>query len=225
MRALVIEDNPRMARAIAMGLKEHGYAADVSLTGSEGLNAALTDVYDVIVLDVMLPDRDGLDVCRAIRAKRIQAPIMFLSAISAAADKVAGLDAGADDYLAKPFEFEELVSRVRALLRRGQASESAVLRVADVELDLVKRTATRSGRLVPLTNKEFALLEYLMRKPDHVLSRTQIGEHVWDMSFDSYSNVIDVYVSALRRKLDADSDRPLIHTVIGVGYMFSADPP
>ncbi len=225
MRVLVIEDNPKLARAIAAGLKERGYAADVCLTGNEGYNAALANVYDVIVLDLMLPDRDGMDICRSLRERKVRSPILILSAISSTTDKVAGLDAGADDYLAKPFEFEELISRVRALLRRGQASESAVLRVADVELDLVKRVATRGGTVVSLTNKEFALLEFLMRKADHVLTRTQIGEHVWDMNFDSYSNVIDVYISTLRRKLDKGFDQPLIHTMIGVGYMFSVDKP
>jgi len=225
MRALVIEDNPKMAKAIANGLKERGYAADVSLTGNEGESAAVRDCYDVIILDLMLPDRDGLDICKALRSKRIKAPILILSAISGTTDKVAGLDAGADDYLAKPFEFEELISRIRALLRRGQASESAVLRVADVELDLVKRVATRNGKTIQLTNKEFALLEFLMRKADQVLTRTQIGEHVWDMNFDSYSNVIDVYISTLRRKLDKGFDNPLIHTLIGAGYMFGSRAP
>lgn len=225
MRALVIEDNPKMARAIATGLKEQGYAADVTLTGSEGILAALATPYDVVILDVMLPDRDGLDVCRSLRQKQVRTPILMLSAMSATTDKVAGLDAGADDYLAKPFEFEELVSRVRALFRRGQATESAVLRVLDVELDLVRRVATRGDLAIPLTNKEFALLEYLMRKADHVLTRAQIGEHVWDTTFDGASNVIDVYISNLRRKIDRGFDRPLIHTMIGVGYVFSATPP
>ncbi|MBC7772031.1 MAG: response regulator transcription factor [Pyrinomonadaceae bacterium] len=224
MRALVIEDNPKMARAIASGLKERGYAADISLTGNEGQSAALTEVYDVIILDLMLPDVDGLDICKSLRSSKVKTPILILSAISGTTDKVAGLDAGADDYLAKPFEFEELVSRVRALLRRGQASESAVLRVADVELDLVKRVATRMGKTITLTNKEFALLEFLMRKADHVLTRTQIGEHVWDMNFESYSNVIDVYMSTLRRKIDKGFDKPLIHTMIGVGYLFGSGP-
>ncbi len=224
MRALVIEDNPKMARAIASGLKERGYAADISLTGIEGKGAAMTAVYDIIILDLMLPDIDGLDVCKSLRSGRIRTPILILSAISGTTDKVAGLDAGADDYLAKPFEFEELISRVRALLRRGQATESAVLRFADVELDLVKRVATRMGKTITLTNKEFSLLEFLMRKADHVLTRTQIGEHVWDMKFESYSNVIDVYMSTLRRKIDRGFDRPLIHTKIGVGYMFGTGP-
>jgi len=224
MRALVIEDNPKMAKAIASGLKERGYAADISLTGNEGKSAAMTEVYDVIILDLMLPDVDGLDVCKTLRGSKIRTPILILSAISGTTDKVAGLDAGADDYLSKPFEFEELLSRVRALLRRGQASESSVLRVADVELDLVKRIATRGGKTIMLTNKEFALLEFLMRRADQVLTRTQIGEHVWDMNFESYSNVIDVYMSTLRRKIDKGFEKPLIHTMIGVGYFFGSNP-
>lgn len=221
MRALVIEDNPKMAAAICQGLKEQGYAVDVSHTGFEGEETASITTYDIIILDLMLPDRDGLDVCRALRRRGVATPILILSAISATGDKVTGLNAGADDYLAKPFEFEELIARVRALLRRGQASEAAVLRVGDVELDLTKRTVKRGGQVVQLTNKEFALLEYFMRNADRVLTRTQIGEHVWDMNFDPSSNVIDVYVSLLRRKLDKGHEKPLIHTIVGTGYTFS----
>lgn len=225
MRALVVEDNPKMAAAIAQGLKEQGYAVDTSHTGFEGEEAAALNPYDVLILDLMLPDRDGLDVCRALRRRGIKTPILILSAISATSDKVTGLNAGADDYLAKPFEFEELIARVRALLRRGQATEAAVLRVGDVELDLTKRSVKRAGQVVQLTNKEFALLEYFMRKADRVLTRTQIGEHVWDLNFDPSSNVIDVYVSMLRRKIDKGFENPLIHTIIGTGYMFSLTKP
>jgi DNA-binding response OmpR family regulator len=225
MRVLVIEDNPRMAAAVAAGLKEQGHAVDTYHTGYEGEEAAALNPYDVVVLDLMLPDRDGLDVCRALRRRGVKTPILILSAISATSDKVTGLNAGADDYLAKPFEFEELIARVRALLRRGQATESAILRVADVELDLWKRTAKRAEQTIQLTAKEFALLEYFMRNVDRVLTRTQIGEHVWDLNFDPASNVIDVYVSMLRRKIDKEFEYPLIHTVVGTGYMFSPNKP
>jgi two-component system copper resistance phosphate regulon response regulator CusR len=225
MRTLVIEDNPKMAAAIAQGLKEQGYAVDTFHTGFEGEEAAALSPYDVIVLDLMLPDRDGMDVCRALRRRGVKTPILILSAISATSDKVAGLNAGADDFLAKPFEFDELIARVRALLRRGQATEAAVLRVGDVELDLAKRNVKRAGQLIQLTSKEFALLEYFMRNVDRVLTRTQIGEHVWDMNFDTSSNVIDVYVSMLRRKIDKEFESPLIHTIIGTGYMFSSHRP
>jgi len=225
MRTLVIEDNPKMAAAIAQGLKEQGYAVDTFHTGFEGEEAAALNPYDVIVLDLMLPDRDGMDVCRGLRRRGVKTPILILSAISATSDKVAGLNAGADDFLAKPFEFDELIARVRALLRRGQATEAAVLRVGDVELDLAKRNVKRASQLIQLTSKEFALLEYFMRNVDRVLTRTQIGEHVWDMNFDTSSNVIDVYVSMLRRKIDKEFESPLIHTIIGTGYMFSASRP
>jgi DNA-binding response OmpR family regulator len=221
MRVLVIEDNPRMAAAVAAGLKEQGHAVDTCHTGYEGEEAAALNPYDVVILDLMLPDRDGLDVCRGLRRRGIKTPVLVLSAISATSDKVTGLN----DYLAKPFEFEELIARVRALLRRGQATESAILRVADVELDLWKRTAKRSDQTIGLTAKEFALLEYFMRNVDRVLTRTQIGEHVWDLNFDPASNVIDVYVSMLRRKIDKEFEYPLIHTVVGTGYMFSPNKP
>lgn len=225
MRILVIEDNPKMATAIAQGLKEQGFAVDAAHTGFEGEEQAVASSYDAVVLDLMLPDRDGLDVCRSLRRRGIKVPILILSAISATSDKVTGLNAGADDYLGKPFEFDELVARVRALLRRGQATEATILRVGDVELDLTKRVVKRGGKEIPLTNKEFALMEYFMRKAERVLTRAQIGEHVWDMNFDPTSNVIDVYVSMLRRKVDKGFETPLIHTIIGRGYMFSLTKP
>lgn len=223
MRALVIEDNPKMAAAISHGLQEQGYAVDTCLTGFEGEEAAAQNEYDVLILDLMLPDRDGMDVCRGLRRRGLKTPILILSAISATNDKVTGLNAGADDFLGKPFEFEELIARVRALLRRGQATEAATLRVGDLELDLAKRRAKRGEQSISLTSKEFSLLEYFMRNPDRVLTRTQIGEHVWDMNFDASSNVIDVYVSMLRRKIDKGFESPLIHTIIGTGYVFSAN--
>ena len=220
MRTLVIEDNPKMALAIQSGLQEHGMAVDVSHTGYEGEELAASEPYDAIVLDLMLPDRDGVEVCRNLRRRGVQAPVLMLTALSGTQDKVNGLDAGADDYLAKPFEFEELLARLRALMRRGQASESRILRCDDLELDLYSHVATRAGEKIELSNREFALLECLMRNENRVLSRIQIGEKVWDMNFEPTSNVIDVYISALRKKIDRGFDRPLIHTIKGAGYRF-----
>lgn len=218
MRVLMIEDNPKMAAAVQAGLKEHGFAVDVSNTGFEGEEMAATGSYDVILLDLMLPDRDGTDICRNLRRRKLSTPVIMLTALSRTEDKIGGLDAGADDYLTKPFEFDELVARMRAILRRGEATESRVLRCDDLELDLYTRTATRQNISVELSNKEYALLEYLMRNPNRVLSRAQIGEKVWDMNFESGSNVIDVYISALRKKIDRGFERELIHTIKGAGY-------
>lgn len=220
MRILVIEDNPKMAGAIEKGLRSHGYAVDVSHSGFEGEDLACIESYDLIVLDLMLPDRDGVDVCRNLRRRCVETPVLMLTALSGTEDKVVGLDAGADDYLTKPFEFEELLARVRALLRRGEATEGRLLQCGDLELDLYTRTATRGEAEHELSNKEFALLEYLMRNPNRVLSRAQITEKVWDMNYEAGSNVIDVYVSALRKKLDRGFEQELIHTVKGAGYRF-----
>lgn len=225
MRILVVEDNPKVAVAIQKGLAVQGYAVDIADRGYDAEEAAVATAYDAIVLDLMLPDRDGVDICRALRRRGLKTPILMLTALSGTQEKVRGLDAGADDYLAKPFEFDELVARIRALLRRGSATESSVLRFEDLELDLVRRTARRKGEKIGLTTREFALLEYFIRNSTRVLSRTQIGEHVWDMNFEPGSNVIDVYVSMLRRKIDKGFDRPLIHTKIGSGYVMSAEPP
>lgn len=218
MRILVIEDNPKMSSALQKGLREHGFAADASESGIDGEEMAATGVYDLLILDLMLPDREGVQVCRNLRRRGVKVKVLMLTALNTTQDKVQGLDAGADDYLSKPFEFEELLARSRALLRRGDASEARWLKIDDLELDLYTRVAKRGDRTVELLNKEFSLLEYLMRNPNRVLSRTQIGEKVWDMSFSPSSNVVDVYVSALRRKLDRNSARELIHTVKGVGY-------
>ncbi len=220
MRVLVIEDNPKMASAVQKGLREHGFAADVAATGFDGEDLAAGGVYDIVVLDLMLPDRDGVEVCRNLRRRKIATKILMLTALGSTQDKVNGLDAGADDYLTKPFEFEELLARIRALLRRGEASEARHLRFEDLELDLYSRVAKRGGETVELSNKEFALLEFLMRNPNRVLSRTQIGEKVWDLSFEPTSNVVDVYVSSLRKKIDRGHEKDLLHTVKGVGYRF-----
>jgi two-component system copper resistance phosphate regulon response regulator CusR len=225
MRILVVEDNPKMARFIQQGLSEHGYAVDAAATGTEGEQLAATEPYDLIVLDVMLPDQDGVLTCRNLRRRGRATPILMLTALSSTGDKVKGLDAGADDYLTKPFEFDEFLARVRALLRRGQAQEASNLRFADLELDLLTRTVARAGQKIKLTAKEFAMLECFMRSPNRVLSRTAIAERVWDMNFDSDSNVIDVYVSMLRRKIDREFDRRLLHTVVGTGYILSLEAP
>lgn len=225
MKVLLVEDNDKMCRFIEQGLSEQGYFVDVAPTGGEGERRGSAEPYDLIVLDVMLPDEDGMQVCRNLRRQQIETPILMLTALSTTADKVAGLDAGADDYLTKPFEFVELLARARALVRRGQAQEQTVLRYEDIEIDLLTRGAKRAGHSIRLTAKEFALLEYFIRNPNRILTRTEISEHVWDMNFDNESNVIDVYVSMLRRKIDRGFPRRLIHTVIGSGYMLSQQDP
>ncbi|HMN40673.1 MAG TPA: response regulator transcription factor [Phycisphaerales bacterium] len=224
-RVLLVEDNAKLVDSLVRGLREHGYTVDAALTAAAGEKQAASVAYDLVILDLMLPDRDGLEVCRSLRKTGVRAPILILSALSSTREKVTGLDAGADDYLTKPFELDELLSRLRALMRRGAGGDATTLRYADLELDLTKRTAIRAGRLITLTNKEFALLEFFMRKAGAVLSRTQIGEQVWDMNFDPSSNVIDVYVSMLRRKIDRGFPSPLIHTVVGTGYIFSDKAP
>lgn len=223
MRVLVIEDNPKLSGLMRQGFTEHGYAVDISATGLEGGELASSGSYDAIVLDVMLPDSDGIQVCRELRSKGIKTPLLMLTVLSSTGDKVRGLDAGADDYLTKPFDFDELVARVRSLLRRGQASEATVLKFEDLELDLVRRVVSRAGNRINLTQKEFALLELFLRNPNRVLTRTTIGMRVWDTNFESESNVIDVYVHTLRRKVDKGFSRSLIHTVVGSGYMLSAE--
>lgn len=220
MRILVIEDNPKMATGIQRGLRENGYAADVCHSGFEGEDLAAGSEYDAVILDLMLPDRDGVEVCRNLRRRSKNVPVLMLTALSGTEDKVNGLDAGADDYLTKPFEFDELLARLRALLRRGEATEGRTLRCEDLELDLYTRKATRAGQEWELSNKEFALLEFLMRNQDRVLSRATIVEKVWDMNFENTSNVVDVYIAALRKKIDRDTEIPLIHTVRNAGYRF-----
>jgi DNA-binding response OmpR family regulator len=220
MRLLVIEDSPKMAGALQRGLHDHGFSVDVTASACDGEEMAVASGYDALILDLMLPDRDGMDVCRNLRRRGQRMPILMLTALSGTPEKVAGLDAGADDYLAKPFDFDELVARLRALLRRANQVQSSVLRYEDLEMDMIKRHVVRAGRPLELTRREFALLEYFLRNPGRVLTRATIGEHVWDMNFDPFSNVIDVYVSMLRRKIDKPFDQPLIHTVIGSGYRF-----
>ena len=220
MRILVVEDNPDMAAAIRQGLKENGYSVDVAHKGFQAESLATTEPYDLILLDVMLPDRDGIELCRSLRRQELGTYILMLTALSGTSDKVAGLDAGADDYLTKPFEFEELLARIRALLRRGEASEAARLEFGGLELDLISRRVRRDGHKIKLSAKEFSLLEFLMRNPDRVVDRITIAQKVWDINFEPSSNVIDVSISSLRKKVDKEFDRPLIHTVVGMGYRF-----
>jgi DNA-binding response OmpR family regulator len=220
MRILVVEDNPDLAGAIAKGLREQGYGVDVEHSGVRGEDLAASEEYDLVILDVMLPDRDGVDVCRNLRRRKVPCYVLMLTALSSTQDKIAGLDAGADDYLAKPFDFAELLARIRALLRRGQASEATKLEHAGLELDLLKRRARRDGQELKLSAKEYALLEFLLRNPDRVLDRMTIAQKVWDISYEPSSNVIDVYISALRKKVDRGFEPPLIHTVVGMGYRF-----
>jgi heavy metal response regulator len=219
MRILVVEDEKKVARFIQQGLEEEHYTVDVAYDGESGALMAETQNYDLMILDVMLPRMSGLDVTRRLRDTRVTTPILMLTAKTATEDKVAGLDSGADDYLTKPFAVAELLARVRSLLRRGALEKSTVLTCADLELDTVTHKARRHGRVIDLTAKEYALLEYFLRNRDRVLSRTIISEHIWDYNFDTGTNLIDVYVNHLRNKIDTGSERRLIHTVRGVGYV------
>jgi heavy metal response regulator len=219
MRVLVVEDEKKVARFIQQGLEEEHYAVDVAHDGERGLQMAEAENYDLLILDVMLPKMSGIELVKTLRAKPKTTPVLLLTAKTATEDKVAGLDSGADDYLTKPFAFEELLARVRSLLRRGSFEKSIILKVADLELDTVKHKAKRGGKTIELTAKEYSLLEYLMRNKDRVLSRTIISEHIWDYNFDTGTNIIDVYVNHLRNKIDEGFELKLIHTVRGVGYV------
>jgi len=218
MRILVVEDEKKVAHFIKKGLEEEAYAVDVAYDGEEALCFAQQNDYDLIILDIMLPKKDGLNVLTALREKGILVPVLILSARTSVEDRVKGLNLGGDDYLMKPFSFSELLARVRALLRRGRR-ETTVLKVRDLTLDPVSRKVFRGGKEIELTPKEFALLEYFMRNKSQVLTRTMIAEHVWNYNFDSFTNVIDVYVNYLRNKIDKDSPHKLIQTIRGVGYM------
>lgn len=221
MRLLVVEDDPVAAALFAKGLREHAYVVDVAGDGPAALERALVNEYDLIVLDVMLPGIDGLEVCRQLRARRNAVPILMLTARGGVDDRVDGLDAGADDYLSKPFHFPELLARVRALLRRGPALGPSVLRAADLSIDTRTRRVERSGRAIQLTTKEYTLLAYLTRRQGQIVTRPDISEHVWDENFDPLSNVIDVYVQRLRRKVDDGHAQKLIHTRRGAGYVLT----
>ena len=225
VRILLVEDELKVASFIRSALEEQSYAVDVSHDGEEGYYFAESAGYDLVTLDLMLPKVDGFQVLRRLRARKPQLPVLVLTARGTVEDRVRGLDLGADDYLVKPFALAELTARVRALLRRGVREAVSELRVEDLVLDSARRRVTRAGRPVELSNKEYSLLEYLMRNANHVVTRGMIAEHVWDSSFDSFTNVIDVYINHLRNKIDRNSTRKLIQSVRGVGYRISAGEP
>jgi two-component system OmpR family response regulator len=222
MRVLVVEDEAKMARLVKRGLEEEGIAVDVADRGEDAVWMAGSTEYDVVVLDVMLPGLDGFEVCRRLRADEVWTPVLMLTARDAVEDRVAGLDGGADDYLVKPFSFEELLARLRALARRGSAERPAVLEAGDLQLDPATRRATRGDTEIALSQKEYALLETLMRRPGVVLSRLQLLEHAWDDTYENRSNVIDVYIRYLREKIDRPFGTDTIETVRGVGYRLRA---
>ena len=224
MRILVVEDERKVASFIRQGLEEEGHAVEVARDGAEAVDLLSGPPYDLIVLDVMLPRRDGFAVLRELRGRGVATPVLMLTARDAVADKVTGLDLGADDYLTKPFAFAEFLARVRALLRRGSDQRPPVLRIADLTLDPATRYVTRGTRRVGLTTREYALLEYFMRRTGRVLTRPMIAEHVWGIDFDHESNVIDVYVGYLRKKVDQDGETRLLHTVRGAGYVMKDEP-
>jgi two-component system copper resistance phosphate regulon response regulator CusR len=224
MRVLVVEDDRKVASFIQRGLEEEGYAVDVLNDGDDaGTQAQIVD-YDCVVLDLMLPGRSGFQVLRDIRARKAEIPVLILSAQASPDERVAGLNSGADDYMAKPFVLAELAARIRALLRRGKPRETK-LRVGNMEIDVIRRKVTRDGKSVDLKPKEYALLEFLAHNCDRPVTRSHIIEHVWDIHFDSISNVVEVHINSLRNKLDRGADPPLIHTVRGVGYMLTDTPP
>ena len=224
MRILVAEDERKVASFIRQGLEEEGHAVEVADDGETALDLIVAGPpYDLIVLDVMLPKRDGFAILRAMRGRGVKTPVLVLTARDSVADKVAGLDVGADDYLTKPFAFDEFLARVRALLRRGSDARTPTLRVGDLLLDPARRDVRRGERRITLTTREYALLEYFMRNAGRVLTRPMITEHVWGLDFDPESNVVDVYVGYLRRKIDVEGDHPLVRTVRGAGYTLKAD--
>jgi DNA-binding response OmpR family regulator len=221
-RILIVEDEVGVAASIAAGLREERYTIDIAPDGEEAEFMAETNSYDLIILDLILPKKNGFEVCRSIRKRGVKIPVLMLTALDSTSDKVKGLDCGADDYLTKPFAFDEFLARVRALLRRGPLQVLTALDYADLHLDLLTHRVTRAGQEIELTAKEYALLDYFMRSPEQVLTRTQLAEHVWDQNFDPFSNVIDVSVSHLRKKIEVGGQPRLIHAVRGMGYILKA---
>ena len=221
MRILLVEDEHRLSNIVKKGLTEEGFAVDTAFDGREGQYLAESENYDLIVLDIMLPKIDGLTVCKNLREKNIKTPILMLTAKTTLEDKIAGLDSDADDYLAKPFAFLELRSRIHALIRRSKKDPTPILSIADLMLDPIKHNLTRAGKEIILTPKEFSVLELLLRHKDQVVTRTMIIEHVWDYNFESMSNVVDVFIASLRRKIDKGARIKLFHTLHGVGYKIS----
>ena len=218
MRVLLVEDDDRLASSVGNQLRQAGFAVDIVARGADALRESAISPYDAIVLDLQLPDADGVEICRRLRERGTPVRIIMATARDGVADRITGLDTGADDYLVKPYSVRELIARLRALLRRPEAALPTVHRVADLELDTARRVARRGGRGIELTTKEFVVLEYMMRNAGRVLTREQISEHAWDANYDPFSNVIDVYVARLRRKVDVADEPPLIETVRGAGY-------
>jgi len=225
MRVLVVEDVTEMAALIRKGLEEHSFAVDVAADGEQALYQAYVHDYDIVILDVMLPKKDGFQVCRELRQQDFRTPILMLTARDAATDTVEGLNSGADDYLTKPFNFNVLLARIRALLRRASQVRPDIIRVGDLTLNTIDHTASRGSCQIRLTAKEYAMLELFMLHPGELLGRAQIAEHVWDENFDPLSNIIDVYVKRIRKKIDQGFERPLLHTRRGEGYVLTAEPP
>lgn len=221
MRLLLIEDEKRLASVVKKGLLEQHFAVDCVFDGEEGLYLAESESYDAIILDLVLPKIDGITLCKRLRERKIKTPILMLTARSQVEDKVIGLDSGADDYLVKPFEFSELKARLRALLRRSHNQPEPIIHIDDLEIDPLKHTVKRGDKMISLTPKEFAILEYLARHKNEVLTRTQIMEHTWDYNFETLSNVVDVFIATLRKKIDRGFKKRLIHTIHGVGYKIS----
>jgi len=224
MKVLVIEDEQQVSNTIKQGLEEQAFEVDVAYDGNLGERLALSRDYDVVVLDIVIPGINGFDLCKILKKEKPEMPVLMLTTLSTTADKVAGFDAGADDYLLKPFEFEELTARLRALARRGTGtSYGNILRFGDLKLDLEKKLAVRSGKMIKLSAKEFALLEFFMRNPGKVVPRAELSEKVWDIKFETGTNVVEVYINMLRNKIDRDFEPKLLHTRIGLGYSLSKD--
>jgi len=219
VRILLVEDEPKIASFISRGLKEANYVVDIVSEGNQALFQAEVNPYDLIILDIMIPGRDGFSVCRLLRSKGIDVPILMLTARDSLKDRISGLDSGADDYLTKPFAFQELLARVRALLRRKRTDKTTTIKLGELELDQLSRSVKRLDKEIKLTSKEYSLLEYLILHSNQVVTRTMISEHVWNEDFDSFTNVIDVYINFLRNKIDKGFPKPMLHTLRGIGYI------